>query len=245
MQGPPEGSGQALPHQTTKKEFFDAMSEATKKSPVKGKGDNLKRIMSENKAAQKKAGTWYAEGADPKSNKGLPKNFNTKGSKGSTTPGYESTKTAKNTASKLPKNFNVKGSSSSTTPGYSSTKIAKDQKFKKNFDARQVSKQKGKEFVKNLKTKSYPGQELNEALKKAVNKNLNPKPKKIVHKGAVNIAKNVGRKVAKFAAKRLGPVGAAITAYDVVKTIPKVTKATVKGLKGNAKSGNVNLARKL
>ena len=61
----------------------------------------------------------------------------------------------------------------------------------------------------------------------------------------VNIAKNVGRKVAKFAAKRLGPVGAAITAYDVVKTIPKVTKATVKGLKEKAKSGNVNLGRKL
>ena len=36
-----------------------------KESPVKQKGDNLKRIMSANKAAQKKAGTWYAPGADP------------------------------------------------------------------------------------------------------------------------------------------------------------------------------------
>ena len=129
-------------------------------SPLKGKGDNLKRIMTENKAAQKKAGTWYAPGADPA-------------------------------------------------------------------------------------VKKYPGQELSDALKKAVNKNLNPKPKKIVHKGAVNIAKNVGRKLAKFAAKRLGPVGAAITAYDVVKTIPKVTKATMGGLEKKAKSGNVNLGRKL
>ena len=129
-------------------------------SPIKGKGDNLKRIMTENKAAQKKAGTWYAPGADPA-------------------------------------------------------------------------------------VKKYPGQELSDALKKAVNKNLNPKPKKIVHKGAVNIAKNVGRKLAKFAAKRLGPVGAAITAYDVVKTIPKVTKATTERLKEKAKSGNVNLGRKL
>ena len=34
-------------------------------SPLKGKGDNLKRIMTENKIAQKKAGTWYAKGADP------------------------------------------------------------------------------------------------------------------------------------------------------------------------------------
>ena len=134
-------------------------------SPLKGKGDNLKRIMTENKIAQKKAGTWYAPGADP-------------------------------------------------------TKKA-------------------------IVPKKYPGQELSDALKKAVDKNLNPKPKKIVHKGAVNIAKNVGRKLAKFAAKRLGPVGAAITAYDVVKTIPKVTKATMGGLEKKAKSGNVNLGRKL
>ena len=176
-------------------------------SPIKGKGDNLKRIMTANKVAQKKAGTWYAPGANPNKSS-MPKDFNIKGSNTSTTPRYNPN---------TPKNFNIQGSKSSTTPGYSSTKTVK----------------------------SYPGQELNEALKKAVNKNLNPKPKKIVHKGVVNIAKNVGRKVAKFAAKRLGPVGAAITAYDVVKTIPKVTKATVKGLKEKAKSGNVNLGRKL
>ena len=180
-------------------------------SPLKGTGDNLKRIMTEHKEFKKKTGTWYTSGAEPKINKGS-----------------------------MPPNWN-KG----VTPGYESTKMAKDQKFKKNFDARQVSKQKGQEFVRNLKTKNYPGQELNEALKKAVNKNLNPKPKKIVHKGAVNIAKNVGRKLAKFAAKRLGPVGAAITAYDVATTIPKVTKATTEGLKEKAKSGNVNLGRKL
>tara|TARA_R110002020_G_scaffold99017_2_gene235301 strand:- start:8 stop:733 length:726 start_codon:yes stop_codon:yes gene_type:complete len=227
-------------------------------SPLKGKGDNLKRIMTENKIAAKKAGTWYAEGADPNKSS-MPKDFNVKGSKGSTTPGYSSTRAAKAAAqdravdklatrtdlskvqferklakitntvnpypekksSKMPKNFNVKGSSASTTPDYKSTKLAKAKKFK-----------------------SYPGQELNEALKKAVNKNLNPKPKKIVHKGAVNIAKNVGRKVANIAVKRLGPLGAAITAYDVATTIPKVTKATKKGLKERAKSGNVNLGRK-
>ena len=38
-----------------------------KESPVKGKGDNLKRIMTENKDAMKKAGTWYkSTSADPK-----------------------------------------------------------------------------------------------------------------------------------------------------------------------------------
>ena len=45
-------------------------------SPIKGKGDNLKRIMTENKVAQKKAGTWYAPGANPN----MPKDFNVKGS---------------------------------------------------------------------------------------------------------------------------------------------------------------------
>ena len=52
--------------------------------------------------------------------------------------------------SKLPKNFNAKGGPS-TTPGYKDTKIAKAAKHKKSFDARQVSKQKGKQFVKGLK----------------------------------------------------------------------------------------------
>ena len=63
-------------------------------SPLKGKGDNLKRIMSENKAAQKKAGTWYKK--DP-----MPKDFNVKGSRTSTTPRYNPN---------MPKDFNVKGS---------------------------------------------------------------------------------------------------------------------------------------
>jgi len=56
----------------------------------------------------------------------LPKNFNTKGSAGSTTPGYSTTKAAQT----MPKDFNVKGSKGSTTPGYSTTKAAKN-KMKK------------------------------------------------------------------------------------------------------------------
>jgi hypothetical protein len=134
-------------------------------SPIKGKGDNLKRIMTENKAAQKKAGTWYKPHAEPK-------------------------------ISKVP-------------------------------------------------TFSASDRTLHENLNKIADRYRNPKPTKIVHKGAVNIAKNVGRKLAKIAAKRLGPVGTAITAYEAVKTIPKVTKATTEGLKEKAKSGNVNLGRKL
>ena len=81
-----------------------------KESPVKGKGDNLKRIMTENKDAAKKAGTWYKPGADPS---GMPKDFNIKGDP-STTPKYKSKG-----------NFNFTGDSKSTTPKYSTTKAAR------------------------------------------------------------------------------------------------------------------------
>ena len=67
-------------------------------SPLKGKGDNLKRIMTEKKVAAKKTGTWYKPGAEPKTiAKGaFPKDFNVKGdSWKAKTPGYESTKAAK------------------------------------------------------------------------------------------------------------------------------------------------------
>jgi hypothetical protein len=84
-----------------------------KESPVKGKGDNLKRIMTENKDAMKKTGTWYkSKSADPKyKGKG---NFNFTGSSASTTPKY-----------KGKGNFNFTGSKASKTPGFSTTKIGK------------------------------------------------------------------------------------------------------------------------
>ena len=58
------------------------------------------------------------------------------------------------------------------------------------------------------------------------------------------ILKGAG-KIAKVAAKRAGPIGAVMTAYEIGKTIPKISKSTVKGLKKKAKSGNVNIGRKL
>ena len=133
-------------------------------SPAKGKGDNLKRIMAADKAAQKKAGTWYKPGAEPKVNKGS-----------------------------MPKNWN-KG----VTPGYESTKMAKDQKFKKNFDARQISKQKGKDFVKNLKTKG-------DLVSKKPSGNIAQ-----AFKG-VKKALKVGGKIA-------GGLGVAATLYDMYKS---------------------------
>ena len=81
-------------------------------SPLKGKGDNLKRIMSENKAAAKKAGTWYKTATQST----MPKDFNIKGSSSSTTPKYNMKGTG---------NFNFTGSKASKTPGFSTTKIGK------------------------------------------------------------------------------------------------------------------------
>ena len=49
-------------------------------SPVKDKGDNLKRIMTEKKEFKKKTGTWYKPGAEPKPNVPSVKGFNVKGS---------------------------------------------------------------------------------------------------------------------------------------------------------------------
>jgi len=43
------------------------------------------------------------------------------------------------------------------------------------------------------------------------------------------------KKVAKRMAKKIGPIGTVLTAYEVAKTIPKVSKATIKGLKQRTK----------
>jgi len=98
-----------------------------------------------------------------------PENFNWKGGP-TTTPGYKDTKAAK---SKLPKDFNIKGGPT-TTPGYESTKAAKQAKHKQNFDARQTSKQKGKDFVKNLKTGKVGKKVGKKILKKVGSKFLGP-----------------------------------------------------------------------
>tara|TARA_R110002012_G_scaffold103378_1_gene243303 strand:+ start:254 stop:736 length:483 start_codon:yes stop_codon:yes gene_type:complete len=73
-----------------------------KESPIKGKGDNLKRIMAEKKAIAKQTGTYYAPGAEPKVKVPNVKGFNVTGSSASTTPGYASTKIAKDLVSKKP-----------------------------------------------------------------------------------------------------------------------------------------------
>ena len=72
--------------------------------------------------------------------------------KGHTLPGIKQKKSpAKQVKGNMPKGFNITGSSASGKKIL--TPQEKSAKYKQNFDARQVSKQKGKDFVKNLKTK--------------------------------------------------------------------------------------------
>ena len=103
----------------------ETLVEHTHESPAKGKGDNLHRISQENKALRKARGTFYAPGAAPQ-----PKTPNVPG-------------------------FNIEGSkfSKANTPGFETTKIGKEQAARKKFNLRQASKQKGTEFVEDLKKK--------------------------------------------------------------------------------------------
>ena len=66
-----------------------------------------------------------------------------------------------------------------------------------------------------------------------------PKVEKIVAKKAAKrgIVKTLLKGAGKIASRFLGPVGAAVAAYDVVTTAPKVAKATRKSLKKQAKTG--------
>ena len=69
---------------------------------------------------------------------------------------------------------------------------------------------------------------------------VNPKKAKRLA-GKQGIKKTIGKLASRF----MGPIGWGLAAYDVVTTAPKIAKATMKGLKEKAKSGNVNIGRKL
>jgi len=64
---------------------------------------------------------------------------------------------------------------------------------------------------------------------------------RIVDGKMVKATKNVGKNIAKQGLKRLGLLGVATTIYDVAKT----AKKAIPGLKRKAKSGNVNIGRKI
>ena len=85
-------------------------------SPVKKETEYAKAVRENLMNKGKAHNNWGRPGYDsitgrPSNNMGLPKNFNTKGSKGSATPGHKTTKVAKTTKATLPKNFNAKGTS--------------------------------------------------------------------------------------------------------------------------------------
>ena len=57
----------------------------------------------------------------------------------------------------------------------------------------------------------------------------------------VKVSKNVGKNILKQGLKRIGLLGTAMSIYDVAKT----AKEAIPGLKRRAKSGNVNIGRKI
>ena len=114
---------------------------------------------------------------------------------------------------------------------------------KENFDKFQAQREKGRQFVKNLKTKgdlatTKMETDWNLENKKAQNQKLTKVTKKTEVskvKQLTNLTKKYVPKVLKQLGKRLGPVGAAITATEIAMTIPKATKASQEGLKKEAK----------
>ena len=64
---------------------------------------------------------------------------------------------------------------------------------------------------------------------------------KIVDGKIVKATKNVSKNILKQGLKRLGLFGIGATIYDIAKT----SKKAIQGLKTRAKSGNVNIGRKI
>ena len=127
--------------------------------------------------------------------------------------------------SNMPKDFNMIGSSGSGKKIL--TKQEKSAKHKQNFDARQASKQQGKEFVENLKKRG----DLTPKAETKMATDFNYENKKAQRQTLKKVAKKGGKQIL----KRLGPVGVAITAYEVGQAIPKVVKAAHGKLKKEAK----------
>ena len=105
-------------------------------------------------------------------------------------------------------------------------------KNKKNFEKFQAQKQKAKDFVKNLKP---------QIAAKAKTKMVKQTAKGLESQAKTKMVKQVAKKGLGALARRIGPIGVALTAYDIAKS----AKRAIKGLKKKAKSGNVNIGRKL
>ena len=118
-----------------------------------------------------------------------------------------------------------------------------------NSPMKQVS---GKEYPYHAKFNPKGTSKITDIANDPIHKEINkiakggtPRAKLLKRAKSVVSKKNALRIFKQAAKKVLGPVGIALTAVEVAKTIPKVTKATKKGLKERAKSGNINIGRKI
>ena len=108
----------------------------------------------------------------------------------------------------------------------------------KNFEKFQAQKQKAKDFVEKLKPQIKKGNLSTTAKTKMVKQTA----KGLESQAKTKMVKQVAKKgLGALARRSLGPAGIALTAYDIAKT----AKKAVRGLKRRAKSGNVNIGRKI
>ena len=133
----------------------------------------------------------------------------------------------------MKKPFKLRSGNKSSFKNLGSSPVKQDsggdqkQKHKKAFDKFQAKKQKGKEFVENLKKRG----DLTPKAKTKMATDFNYENKKAQRQTLKKVAKKGGKQIL----KRLGPVGGAITAYEVGQAIPKVVKAAHGKLKKEAK----------
>ena len=107
----------------------------------------------------------------------------------------------------------------------------------KNFEKFQAQKQKAKDFVEKLKPQIKKGNLSTTAKTKMVKQTA----KGLENQAKTKMVKQVAKKGLGTLARRIGPIGVALTAYDIARS----AKRAIKSLKKKAKSGNVNTGRKL
>jgi len=107
----------------------------------------------------------------------------------------------------------------------------------KNFEKFQAQKQKAKDFVEKLKPQIKKGNLSTTAKTKMVKQTA----KGLENQAKTKMVKQVAKKGLGTLARRIGPIGVALTAYDIARS----AKRAIKGLKKKAKSDNVNTGRKL
>ena len=176
---------------------------------------------------------------------GPPKNLNIIGSKGIPSgenfekygEGYKSIK------QKFEK-FKLEASKTPTVSSSDQSRIKGKTKFNpktKTYTKVNVTKQiKGTDPVSKSLSKAVKGKGVSGVPSSKAPSNIRP-----FGPGTRPLSQGVVKGLKNIAKRFLGPVGVGLTAYEIGKTIPKVVKSTIKDLKKRAKSGNVNIGRKL